>query len=182
MMTRTAHSRIMNGRAIQKGEQYDRVVTSVWNFDPDTSVLTYGATVYKKDKDKKSDFWNKREHKKTAIERFEKHPIRVVIAAPENMPELSNISIDWFIAQNLIYKFGTHNKKNVDVRRIHGKVKVSDEFNKIYPGFDKFNKCWEDSMDSFYASEEFENSRCGVCVWVMSSLVMAGATAFLCLY
>lgn len=127
---RFAHSRFHNNEPVMKGEEFDRVVTTAWTFEPEVSILTYGATVYKKSNAK--DFWSKREHIKTAKERFENNPIRVQLKSKDHNQEIDNIAMDWYIASNLIFKFGTHNTNQVDVRRIHGEVTISPDFNQDY--------------------------------------------------
>jgi hypothetical protein len=115
-------------------DQFDKVVSSVWSFDPETHVLTYAATVFKKTN--KSDFWNKRQHKNRALERFEKNPLRVKLVldyeCDQTAPELQSSAIDWFISSHLIYKFGTHNKNEVDVRRVHFETRIRPDFNTFY--------------------------------------------------
>ena len=89
---RAAHSRFMKNTPVAKGKDFDRVVTSVWTFDHNTRVLTYGATIYRKENS--HDSWDKNLHLKRAIERFNDNPIRIVLKARGGMKELSPISVD----------------------------------------------------------------------------------------
>ena len=127
---RLAHSRFIDNKAVAKVEKFDRVVTTAWVFEPQHSLLTYGATVYQCENSK--DHWDKRIHRERAIERFQNNPIRIVLKSDGPIPEPCNISVDWFIASHLIFIFGTHNKNEVDVRRIHGNVKIGSDFNNKY--------------------------------------------------
>ena len=129
---RLAHSRFCGGEPAYCKDVFDKIVSSVWSFDPETKVLTYGATIYRKSG--KSDFWNKRQHKNRALERFEQNPIRVTLINEKGVKpcELQSAAIDWFIASHLIYKFGTHNKNAPDVRRVHFETKVRADFNSFY--------------------------------------------------
>ena len=125
---RFAHSRFYQNSPAIKGEEYDRVVTTAWTFEPNVCILTYGATVYKKT----GDFWDRRGHLETAKERFANNPIRVHLQSKGQVQEISNIAMDWYVASNLIFKFGTHNKNDVDVRRVHGEVVIPLDFNESY--------------------------------------------------
>jgi hypothetical protein len=130
---RLAHSRFLNSRPTQQKDSFDKVVTSVWSYDPETSILTYGATVYKKAD--KSDTWSKREHKERAMQRFTDVPIRVkLLCAPESsgIAELESTAVDWFISTHLVFEYGTHNKTVPDVRRIHHERYIRDDFNTFY--------------------------------------------------
>ena len=129
---RLAHSRFCGGNPAYEKDVFDKIVTSVWSFDPVTKVLTYAATVYRKSA--KNDFWNKRQHKNRALERFEQNPIRVKLFVNEgvNAAELQSSAIDWFISSHLIYKFGTHNKNSPDVRRVHFESRIRPDFNSYY--------------------------------------------------
>ena len=128
---RVAHSRFLKGEPVCKKDKYDRVVTSVWSFDD--SVLTYAATVFKQTNSR--DLWNKSDHLYKALERYTKNPLRIKLATfvpKEYMAELSNISMDWYVAEHLIYKFGTHNKNPIDVRKVHGETTIYTDFNQEY--------------------------------------------------
>lgn len=129
---RLAHSRFCGGEPAYEKDVFDKIVSSVWSFDPETKILTYGATVYRKSA--KNDFWNKRQHKNRALERFEQNPIRVKLNVENGVKarELQSSAIDWFISSHLIYKFGTHNKNVPDVRRVHFETKVRNDFNSFY--------------------------------------------------
>jgi hypothetical protein len=129
---RLAHSRFMKSEPAFCKDIFDKIVTSVWSFDPETKILTYGATVFRKST--KNDFWNKRQHKNRALERFEQNPIRVKLCVQNGVhaSELQSSAIDWFISSHLIYKFGTHNKNAPDVRRVHFETKVRPDFNSFY--------------------------------------------------
>lgn len=131
---RFAHSRFYKSRPAVKGEAYDRVVTTAWTFEPDVSILTYAATVYRDT----GDCWCKRDHISTARERFEKNPIRVRLQSKGQVQELDNIAMDWYIATKLLFRFGTHNVNEVDVRRIHGDVVIPQNFNQEYSYLDEY--------------------------------------------
>ena len=146
---RLAHSRFYHGKSVRKSEEYDRIVTSCWSFQPDTSILTYGSTVYRRT----DDHWNKKAHKLKAIERYKKHPIRVRVNTDAQLDELSNIAMDWYIAKKLIFVFGTHNENEIDVRRVHGNCTIHSDFNDVYTCLkdtdNKSNKEDYYEMDSF---------------------------------
>tara|TARA_R110002153_G_scaffold104980_1_gene243179 strand:- start:92 stop:637 length:546 start_codon:yes stop_codon:yes gene_type:complete len=129
---RLAHSRFYKGIPVSKFEKFDKVVTTLWSFQADKSILTYAATVFKK-KDR-GDFWYKKQHRETTQERFTQNPIRMHLILPEG-PELSSSPVDWFISRFLIYQYGTHNKVSPDVRRVHHEVTVSENFNQKYDPF-----------------------------------------------
>src|SRR4029078_12095316 len=97
---RLAHSRFCGGNPAYEKDKFNKIVTSVWSFDPTTKVLTYAATVYRKSA--KNDFWNKREHKNRALEQFEQNPIRVKLNVQKdvNARELQSSAIDWFISSH----------------------------------------------------------------------------------
>lgn len=146
---RIAHSRFMDKTPVMKGERFDKVVTSAWSFDYNNSILTYGATIFTK-KDCK-DFWNKKDHREKAVERYTNNPIRVKLnvhtQVHTQVPELSNIAVDWYISMNLVYKFGCFNEK-LDVRRIQHEVNIKSDFNIKYPGYN-FNYGNVDYLESF---------------------------------
>lgn len=112
---RVAHLRLKNGRPLTRANgddlsDYDKIVTVCWDLDrcedgEDDSILRYGATVYRKNStnNEKTVDWVKKLHYKRAVERFESEPVIIAIADPMKFP---NPLIDWFIAKNLIYKFG----------------------------------------------------------------------------
>jgi len=130
---RLAHSRFFHGKPVSKFEEFDKVVTSVWTFQPDKSILTYASTVFTKKSN--SDFWVKKVHREKAQERFENNPIRVHIIREAEGPEMSSTPVDWFISRCLIYEFGTHNKISPDVRRLHHEKVVRNDFNEHYDPF-----------------------------------------------
>lgn len=139
---RLAHSRFLKNCPSQQKDSFDRVVTSVWCYEPETSILTYGATVYKKAD--KTDTWSKREHKEKAMQRFTDTPIRVkLLCAPESngISELGSTAVDWFISTHLVFEYGTHNKTSPDVRRVHHERFIRDDFNTFY--------------DPYYVDEEY---------------------------
>lgn len=143
---RVAHSRFNKGIPVCRGEAFTRIVTSVWSFESETAVLTYGATIFKKDHSK--DHWNRKKHLERAVERFTNNPIRIVLKAINSIPEISNISMDWYIAQNLIYKFGTHNTIEPDIRRIQGTTNIYPDFNTEYDSLsDKFEEEFEEEFE-----------------------------------
>lgn len=152
---RLAHSRFMQGEPAYCKDVFDKVVSSVWSFDPTTKVLTYGATIYRKSG--KSDYWNKKEHKNRALERFEQNPIRVklTVGKGNNVPELQSSAIDWFIASHLVYKFGTHNKNFPDVRRIQFETRVRPDFNTFYDPTYSENYVLGGKLSSEYRDPEF---------------------------
>ena len=129
---RLAHSRFYKGTPVSKFEKFDKVVTTLWNFQADKSILTYAATVFTKKG--RGDFWHKKEHTEMAQQRFAQNPIRVHLILPQG-PELSSSPVDWFISRFLIYQYGTHNKISPDVRRVHHEVTVTENFNQKYDPF-----------------------------------------------
>jgi hypothetical protein len=129
---RLAHSRFHKNIPSDKKDSFDKVVTSVWSYDPGSSVLTYGATTYVKSG--KSDFWNKKYHKETALKRFTENPIRVKLNPEDSKGncELDSTAIDWFISSHMVYQYGTHNKIVPDVRRVHHERTIRSDFNEFY--------------------------------------------------
>ena len=124
---RTADSRFLDKTPVKKGDPYDRVVTSVWNLDPETKTLTYGATIYRRAAP--NDHWHKADHRSLAHQRFILNPVRVNLQFCGDVTKLSCISIDWYIADNLIYKFGTHNKNKSTIIQT---VTLPNDFNEEY--------------------------------------------------
>jgi len=103
---RIAHCRFYKGESLHNTlDKFDKVVTLAWNYDENTSILTYGGTVFKKKN--KQDYWIKRLHKDEALTRFNCTPIRVYLTNSSNRL-LTKIGLEWFIAENLIYKFGAY--------------------------------------------------------------------------
>lgn len=142
---RVAHSRFFNNRPLFKlpwgnnDMKYDRVVTSAWVFDSENQILTYAATVYQKKHNK--DFWVKKVHCEEALARFDKCPLRIHLVG--DVGEVSGHAMDWFISTTLIFRFGCYNKKDVDVRRIHGEVFLKDNFMETFDPYYKEFKNWE---------------------------------------
>jgi len=139
---RLSHCRFLKNRPCQQKDIFDKVVTSVWTYEPETSILTYAATVYTKSN--KSDFWNKKEHKKQALQRFDTNPIRVRLLcfkSSNGISELTSRAVDWFISTHLVYEYGVFNKTNPDVRRVQHERHIRDDFNQFY--------------DPYYTSQEF---------------------------
>lgn len=54
-----------------------RKIVVVWSFDEDTNELKYGASIYRFSHDENpcEKFWDKRAHRQTAIERYERFPV-----------------------------------------------------------------------------------------------------------
>ena len=130
---RLAHSRFLDGQVAFEKDVFDKIVTSAWSYEPQTRILTYGATVYKKVG--KTDFWNKRQHKDQALSRFMENPLRIKLISVGRVPEMNSVSIDWFISAHLIYKFGVCGKE-LDVRRVHHETGIRPYFNEFYdPSF-----------------------------------------------
>lgn len=151
---RTAHSRFLNKQPVGKRDEFDRVVTSVWSLDKNTNVLTYGAVVYFKNGP--NDHWGKRRHYLKAVERFHKNPVRVSLQYVgffnQTLSSMANLSMDWYIATNLIFKFGTHDKTGVvPPVGFHGISTIYDDFNEAYC---KLSHRYEDSSES---SDEEDN-------------------------
>ena len=143
---RIAHSRFKKMLPVRKNDNsYDRVVTSVWTFNPETHILTYSATKFQKVTC--TDHWNKNAHLKRALERFHSCPRRIHLKSASPL-EMSNAAMDWFISKKLIYVFGTHNKEATpDVRRIHFEKIIKSDFNIKY--------------DPFYKPENYKMMGCG---------------------
>jgi len=110
---RIAHCRFLNRDPIHKMREedsgyYNRIVTSAWSYDVVTSILTYGATVYTKSEGSKC--WVKKTHRDRATERYYKNPIRVKLIYSRNKVQLSDIAMDWYIAEILTFMFGACSK------------------------------------------------------------------------
>ena len=128
---RITHSRFYKHHPVTRRDKFDRVVTSVWTYEPKTCILTYGAVVYTKESP--TDFWVRRVHKEEAMKRFTENPIRIkLVRVGLDRRELTSIAVDWFISTHLIFKVGTHNKEEVNVRRVQGECNVYDNFNEDY--------------------------------------------------
>ena len=123
MITRVSHSRFLKNIPVRKKEEYDKVVTTVWTFDPNTSYLKYASTVFKKNNN--TEFWNKKQHLNTAYERYENSPLVIYCFFPNyiDLEDFDKLSMDWYIAEHLIYKFGCYNK-NENIEGIHGKANI----------------------------------------------------------
>lgn len=128
-IVRLAHSRFYQGEPAKRKDVFDKVVTSVWSFESDTGILTYAATVYKKSGPR--DFWCKQQHKTQAMDRFKNNPLRIRMIS-QNAHELTSSGVDWFISRHCIYHYGTHNKTDPDVRRVHHEYHVRPDFNSHY--------------------------------------------------
>jgi len=149
MTTRTGEVRIAHCRFEKNGsngkkweslyrkDRFDRVVSIVWSFDNETRLLTYGATVYKKEGP--SDFWVKKEHREKALERYHNNPVRVKLITVGNTGNiyrnqdiylLKRAAIDWYIALELIYLYGVSNKYKDTKTKL-----IAHNFNKDYDIF-----------------------------------------------
>ena len=148
--TDTTQPRVSHRRFVDKiptfndDKNINRIITVVWTFEPPTSILTYGATIYKQDD--KRDKWVKRMHTITATERYDNNPIRVKLLPVfgKALSEIKSLSLDWFIAQKLIFSHGTHNTNPIDVRRVHEAVRIPYNFNDEYDPFEGFRDYKED--------------------------------------
>lgn len=161
---RTAHSRFLDKIAVKKGASYDRVVTSVWSIDPSTKILTYGATIYRRAAP--NDHWHKADHRSLAQQRFLLNPIRVQLQFSGDITTLSCISIDWYIADNLIFKFGTHDKqKNSNINEVF----IANDFNEQYSLLTPYE---EKSHISLFPKESVKTD------WFNSACIIVG---FICL-
>jgi hypothetical protein len=121
---RISHCKFLNGLAIVEdlsdySGKYDRIVTSAWQYDSITRMLTYGATVFTKTSP--TDYWRKQMHSKTAVERFRNSPVKVQFIFPEDSEDnfLSNTAINWYIACNLIFKFKCESKETNEELELH---------------------------------------------------------------
>lgn len=113
--TRVAHSRFLKGMPMgcENRKDYDKIVTSVWNYDSNTKVLTYGATVFRKTST--SDCWNRKLHLERAYQRFTECPVTVKIYfCDEPIPS----AINWYIANDLSFKFGSYSKSNEESNHV----------------------------------------------------------------
>jgi len=142
---RVSHNRFCDGEPLYRNKIYpddiyhykmnnsNKIVTVVWTLS-DKNILTYGATVYTKDSG--SDAWKKRDHYEKALQRFVECPIRVELVSEQTTnSELSSHSIDWFISEKLVFRFGTHNNDTINVRSIDGKATIRDDFIEKYDPF-----------------------------------------------
>lgn len=135
---RIAHCRFFKKEPIFKKEDgdnskncFDRVVTIAWKLDKTTGILEYGLTVFRKKGI--SDHWNKRSHRNTAVDRFQNNPVRIHIR--KLFPtEIDHIAMNWYIAEYLLYKYGSRNISDIATEgdtRIH-EVKIYPDFNQTY--------------------------------------------------
>ena len=81
---RIAHCRFYKGESLHDTlDKFDKVVTLAWNYDENTSVLTYAGTVYKKKN--KRDHWIKRLHRDEALTRFFVAPVTIQLSNPSDI-------------------------------------------------------------------------------------------------
>ena len=124
MEARVSHLRFYQGCPVWKDQNFDRVVTVASNYNSTTGKLIYGAVVFKKDS--RRDQWLKKLHRELALRRFF-HDSVTINLSNHSGEELSLFAIDWYIAEELIFKYKA--SCQVDNKVIH---KVN-----IYPGFNK---------------------------------------------
>lgn len=129
MSPRLSHNKFYKSKPVFGDSKFDKVVTTMWTYESDVCILTYAATVFKKDSE--TDFWKRKNHKEETLKRFKENPIRIKLFS-EKCPELMNNAMDWYIAKDLIFKYGTHNKTYPDVRRVHHEVQLRPDFNEYY--------------------------------------------------
>jgi hypothetical protein len=182
---RTAHSRFLNKQPVGKRDEFDRVVTSVWSLDKNTNILTYGAVVYFKNGP--NDHWGKRRHYLKAVERFHKNPVRVSLQYTGfgNLSSMANLSMDWYIATNLIFKFGTYDKTGVvPPVGFHGTSTIYDDFNEAYC---KLSHRYEDSSDEEDSDDEddkeeqskLSSNDCHSAFYMLAGFVFSSLSTFI---
>lgn len=59
----------------QKKTADNRIVTVVYTYDKTNKVLSYGASIYRAERNKEYTPFLKREHRMTALGRLKKHPV-----------------------------------------------------------------------------------------------------------
>jgi len=104
-MKKIVHCRFYKKKRVSKSELFDKIITIKWDYDIKNQILRYGATVYHKS----NKFWNKRDHKNTACNRFDNNPVIIDMIIETDRSSIDNdikLSIDDLISTNLIYKFG----------------------------------------------------------------------------
>ena len=87
------------------------------------------------------DFWNKKEHVKTAMERYYKKSVLLVVKFlgpfldTPCFEDIDKIGLEWYIATNLIYRFGCMDKteKIHEITYIERKAPFSTSYDKIEP-------------------------------------------------
>jgi len=87
----------------KQNNKFDRVVSIAWNYDTSANIIIYGATVFKRVS--VDEQWTKKLHSKTALDRYTKNPVRVMMFGVK-LSDLSTDYIDWYIAEKLIYDHG----------------------------------------------------------------------------
>ena len=140
---RVKHSRFFEGNLVNSDEKFDRIVTSVWEFDQKTNTLRYGATVFKKTSN--NSHWDRKAHFSTAMGRFTCNPV-VFHFKKENTH--SNRDMARYITEDLIYKFGVCAKNS-------GKV---FEVNNYYDFDENFRQTQVDKVEDYRIVHHYPNN------------------------
>lgn len=145
---------------------FNRVVTVAWNFDTESKVLTYAATVFKKVRS--NEIWVKKMHREEALERFEKSPIRIQFLDCE--PKyLNKFAIDWFIARKLVFNFGCWADNQ---EHLQGEVRVPFGFNEKYDEYHQVRLI--NHMENQRKRDHYKTEDDGGCYLVGWGLVCTG--------
>lgn len=110
---RISHCRFLNGNRVRRHEKYDRVITVVWTYDQENSILRYGASDF--DSTSSKDSWNKGVYRRIAVDRYEAYPVVCTFELNDVMPkygEKIGSSIDTYITNLLIARFGKGSRKD----------------------------------------------------------------------
>jgi hypothetical protein len=170
-MVRTVHARFLNKKLVTKTDPFNKVISVIWSYDTDTSILRYGATVYHYSK----KFWNKKEHRETALKRYEETPIEVLIVK-KNDYNPRYVAMDRFIATSLIYKYGCSDV-NGEPTRVEN---IGTNFNEIYFPEKKESEKQIQRWTEKEMKNELESSMCAdIACMLIIPVITAGVFFFL---
>jgi len=114
---RVAHSKFCDDVPLNRNDNtFNKIVSSVWSYEPATRILTYGATVFRKTSNK--DFWVRKSHRERALERFYQNPVRVCLSSQWGKVSLASVAVDWFIARELIFKYGVQGGTELPIHEV----------------------------------------------------------------
>lgn len=133
---RIAHCKFLDGIPIHETDKeekmnhsgyYDKIVTCAWTLDRKNSVLTYGATIFRKADNR--DHWVKADHRDKAIERYNTCPVVVKLINFDRYDKenaITDRAIDWYIARNLVLSLGAYTKNGRENRMTEAVLGIED--------------------------------------------------------